>query len=58
MKCDGIEYKRISAYTYRVIKTAKGYKAVFECELLDKCEHSVSIVAADKVELVNVYKKS
>lgn len=55
VKYNGIEYERISAYIYRVIETHKRgtYKTVLECELVDRCGHSVTYGEAGKVELVD-----
>ena len=53
VRYDGINYKRITAYIYRVERTRRGtYKIVMQCELLDYCEHSVTIAPAEKVELI------
>lgn len=51
---NGIAYKRITAYIYRVIeKHSKGqYKAILQVELLDNNSHSVVIADAKKVELL------
>ena len=49
--CNGMEYKRITAYIYRSDKdnhTGK-IKCRLQCEVLDKCGISVSIVNADKI---------
>ena len=53
VKYKGTTYQRITAYTYRVIpsKHRNTYKAVFQCELLDVCGNSVTVVEAEKVEL-------
>ena len=51
---DGIEYRRIMAYTYRVVESLhhKGtYRPVYECELLSKSGNSVTIADSKKVEL-------
>ena len=54
VKCNDRIYQRIAAYTYRVIpsKHRNTYKAVFQCELLDLNGNSVTVVEAEKVELV------
>lgn len=54
VRCKGIEYKRITAYIYRAIETHKRgvFKIVMQCELLDYNGYSVTIVEADKVELI------
>lgn len=52
VKYDGIIYKRITAYIYRVIKTSEGLRTVFQVELLDRNEHSVVIADPKKVELI------
>lgn len=51
---DGIIYKRITAYTYRVIKSKHRdtYKVVYQVELLDRNEHSVTIADPEKVEVI------
>lgn len=51
---DGIEYKRISAYIYRVIfnKHTGKFKTIYQVELLDYNEHSVTIADAAKVEVI------
>ena len=49
---DGIPYKRITAYIYRVVKNGDTYKTVFQVELLDRNEHSVVIADPQKVELI------
>ena len=50
----GIEYKRISAYIYRVVAVPMSniYKGIIQVELLDKNEQSVTIAEAEKVELI------
>lgn len=50
----GTEYKRITAYIYRVVESDRRgtYKTALQCELLDRCGHSVTIAEAEKVELV------
>ncbi len=54
VKYDGIYYKRITAYIYRVIENKhKGtYKTIYQVELLDYCNHSVTIADPAKVEVV------
>lgn len=54
VRYDGIKYKRITAYIYRVIETHKRgtYKIVMQCELLDYNGYSVTIAEADRVELI------
>ena len=54
VRYDGIEYKRITAYTYRVIKSKHNdtYKTIYQVELLDYNEHSVTIADPAKVEVV------
>lgn len=53
VKCNGIEYERITAYIYRVVRThGSTYKTIMQCELLDRCGNSVTIAEASKVELV------
>lgn len=49
----GIKYRRISAYTWRIIETTKKgtYKEVLQCELEDYCGHSVTLAEPEKVEL-------
>lgn len=51
---DGIKYKRISAYIYRVVfnKHTGKYKTIYQVELLDKNENSVTIADLTKVELI------
>lgn len=50
---DGIEYKRITAYIYRVIKSKHEatFKTILQVELLDRKECSVTIADPKKVEL-------
>ena len=55
--CDGIEYKYITAYIYRLVKSRGTYKTVLQCELLDKSETSVTIANAKNVELARRVKK-
>ena len=54
VKYEGISYSRISAYIYRVIETNKPgvFKAILQCELLDRNKKSVVIVDPKKVELI------
>lgn len=54
VKYKGIEYERITAYTYRVNETHRRgkYKIVMQCELLDKNKNSVTVAEAEKVELI------
>ena len=53
VKHNGIEYLRITAYIYRVIRTnGDKYKTIMQCELLDRSGNSVTIAEAEKVELV------
>lgn len=54
VKYEGIVYKRISAYIYRVIRSKHNdtYKTIYQVELLDKNEHSVVIADPQKVELI------
>lgn len=54
VKYKGIEYKCITAYIYRRITDRHSGKATFilQCELLDRCGHSVVIVDAKKVEYI------
>lgn len=51
---DGIRYKRISAYTYRVVidKNRGTYRTIYQVELLDRNEHSVTIADPAKVEVI------
>lgn len=51
---NGIEYKRITAYIYRVVETHKKgtFKTVLQVELLDRSGNSVTIAEAKKVELI------
>ena len=51
---NGIVYKRITAYIYRAVRKpmSNTYKAVFQLELLDRNEQSVTIAEAEKVELI------
>ena len=48
---DGTEYERISALIYR---KNKGKNPHLTLELYDKCKHSVTIAAPDKVQLKEV----
>lgn len=54
VRCGGIEYKRITAYIYRVVRVSmtNTYKGIIQVELLDKNEQSVTIAEAEKVELI------
>lgn len=54
VKYDGIVYKRISAYIFRVVKSKHSdlYKTIYQLELLDENEHSVTIADPQKVELI------
>lgn len=54
VRYNGINYKRITAYIYRVIETHKKgtFKIILQCELLDNCGYSVTIAEAEKVELI------
>lgn len=54
VKYNGIIYKRITAYIYRVVESHKRgmYKVVMQVELLDLNENSVTIAEAEKVELI------
>lgn len=54
VKFNGIEYKSITAYIYRrVIDIHTGMnKFIFQCELIDRNGHSVTIADAEKVELI------
>ncbi len=52
VRYDGIPYKRITAYIYRVVKNGDTYKTVFQVELLDRNEHCVVIADPQKVELI------
>ena len=54
VRYNGVEFTRISAYIYRVVETHKTgtYKTVMQCELVDRCGHSVTVAEAEKVELV------
>mgnify|MGYP006378319105 CR=1 FL=1 len=53
IKYDGIRYRRISAYIYRVIETNRPgvYKTALQCELVDRKANSVTIADSRKVEL-------
>jgi hypothetical protein len=50
----GIEYKRITAYIYRVVREPmrNSLKGIIQVELLDKNENSVTIAEPEKVELI------
>lgn len=52
IKFNGIEYQSITAYIYRrVTDIHTGMnKFIFQCELIDRCGHSVTIADAEKVE--------
>ena len=54
VKYDGIEYERITAYIYRIIKTHKAgrYKTIMQVELQDRKSNSVTIADAKKVEVI------
>lgn len=54
VKYNGIRYKRITAYIYRVVETHKKgtFKTVLQVELVDYCGNSVTIAEAEKVELI------
>ena len=54
VKCNGVEYSRITAYIFRSIKDNHTGKIGFklQCELLDRCGVSIVIVDAGKVELI------
>lgn len=54
VRCRGIEYKRITAYIYRVVREpmSNSFKGVIQVELLDKNENSVTIAEPEKVELI------
>ena len=53
IKYKDVTYKRICAYTYRVIETSpKKYKTVFQVELLDRNKNSRTLADPDMVELV------
>lgn len=49
-----IEYKRITAYIFRVVPVpmSNEYKGIIQVELLDKNENSVTIAEPEKVELI------
>lgn len=51
---DGIRYKRITAYIFRVValRGRNAYKTVLQVELLDYNENSVTIADANKIKLV------
>ena len=51
----GTEYKCITAYIYRRVTDRHNGKATFilQCELLDRCGHSVVIVDAKNVKKVS-----
>ena len=54
VKCNGVEYQRITAYIYRAIKDKHTGRITFklQCEVLDRCGISVSVVEAGKVEYI------
>lgn len=55
VKYDGIVYSRITALTYRVIKNPHKqdtFKTIFQVELLDKNNNSVTIANPEKVEMI------
>lgn len=54
VKYKGIVYKRITAYIYRVIKSKHRdtFRTIFQVELLDQNEHSVTIADPTKVEVI------
>lgn len=56
---NGIEYERITAYIYRIIKThgAGLYKTILQVELQDKNTNSITIADAKKVELLKGAEK-
>ena len=51
--CDGVEYQRITAYVYRADKNTHTGKIScrLQCEVLDRCGISVSVVDAKKVHI-------
>ena len=51
---NGTEYKCITAYIYRRVTDRHNGRATFilQCELLDRCGHSVVIADAKKVEMI------
>ena len=54
VKCNGVEYSKINAFIFRSIKDKHTGVIHFklQCELLDRCARSVSIVDAANVELI------
>jgi hypothetical protein len=52
----GTEYQKINAYIYRIHinPNTKKYKEMYQLELQSKTGNSVTIAAADKVELLEV----
>ena len=54
VKYNGVVYQSITAYIYRRVThphTGK-YKFILQCELLDRCGHSVTVVDAENVEFI------
>lgn len=54
VRYNGVEFKNINAYTYRIYRnpnTGK-FKEAFQLELQDKYANSVTIAEAEKVELI------
>ena len=56
---NGIEYERITAYIYRIVKThsAGKYQTILQVELQDKNTNSITIADAKKVELLKGAEK-
>lgn len=54
VKYKGVEYTRITAYIFRAVKHKHTGKNTFilQCELLDRCGHSVTVADAGKVEFI------
>ena len=54
VKYDGIVYKCIAAYIYRMVDDphTRGFKGILQVELLDRNGGSVSIASPDKIELM------
>lgn len=52
VQCGGMSYRKINAYTYRIIETHTGYKEIMQVELQSFGGRSVTIAEADKVELL------
>ena len=50
----GVHYKGIVAYIYRRVEDIHSGKVTFilQCELLDRCGHSVVVADADKVNYI------